>query len=80
MRWTPPPPPAILSAGMIPERSLTFGAGPGPRLQGVLTRPQGAPAGVVVCHPHPRFGGDMGNPVVTAAARVALEALSRGQT
>ena len=59
---------------MIPERALTLGAGTGPQLQGVLTLPQGASAGVVVCHPHPQFGGDMGNPVVTAVARACAGA------
>jgi uncharacterized protein len=40
-----------------------------------LGRPaQGAPlAGLVLCHPHPQFGGDMENPVVVRAAEVARD-------
>lgn len=36
-------------------------------LEGVLSAPAGAPrVGVIVCHPHPLFGGDMHNNVVSA--------------
>jgi alpha/beta superfamily hydrolase len=36
-------------------------------LEGVLHLPASLPApGVVVCHPHPQYGGDMGNNVVVA--------------
>lgn len=31
-----------------------------------LAIPDGAEAAVVFCHPHPQYGGDMDNPVVTA--------------
>ncbi len=44
-------------------------------LAGVLHQPQGSGlAGVEVCHPHPLFGGDMGNNVVLALC----EALATG--
>src|SRR5512137_2315118 len=29
--------------------------------------------GVVLCHPHPQYGGDMDHPVVTTAAEAAFE-------
>lgn len=54
---------------MIPERSLTFGGGTGPRLEGALSMAPGASSGVVLCHPHPQYGGDMDSPVVVTAAR-----------
>jgi alpha/beta superfamily hydrolase len=52
---------------MIPEQPVTFAVTPAQSLEGALSLPGGAPAGVVVCHPHPLYGGDMDNPVVTAA-------------
>ena len=49
-------------------RTLTFASGD-LSLEGALHPPDGeAPApGVVVCHPHPLYGGDMDNNVVVAA-------------
>ncbi len=41
----------------------------GLRLEGDLCTPHGAALGVVICHPHPQFGGDRYNPVVDAMFR-----------
>jgi alpha/beta superfamily hydrolase len=54
---------------MIPERPLTLRLDAGIALEGALALPAGAHTGVVVCHPHPLYGGDMDSPVVVAAAR-----------
>ncbi len=43
-------------------------------LEGIISTPEGLPApypAVVVCHPHPRLGGDMHNAVVLAVCRAA---------
>ena len=51
---------------MIVEQPVTI---PGERsLEAALALPPGAPLGVVLCHPHPRYGGDMDSPVVVVAA------------
>jgi alpha/beta superfamily hydrolase len=42
-------------------------------LEGILHRPEGTGAGVVVCHPHPLRGGDMDNHVVTGICRALAE-------
>lgn len=34
--------------------------------------PPGAASGVVLCHPHPQYGGDMEGPVVVTAARACV--------
>ena len=52
---------------MILERPATIAPGAGVTLEGALACPAGAAAGVVVCHPHPRYGGDMDNAVVASA-------------
>jgi alpha/beta superfamily hydrolase len=46
----------------------------GPRLEGKLAVSDGSNAGLVLCHPHPLYGGDMENPVIVRAADVAREA------
>ena len=56
------------------ERSLTIQVPGGPTLEGRLASPTGARAGVVACHPHPLYGGDMDNPVVIRVVEVAREA------
>ncbi len=51
---------------MIAERPVTI---PGePSLEAALALPPGARLGVVLCHPHPRYGGDMDSPIVVVAA------------
>ena len=52
---------------MIAERPHSIAVVGGPSLEGALAVPPAARAGVVVCHPHPLYGGDMDNPVVLAA-------------
>ncbi len=54
----------------MPYRSVTF-LSEGLALEGVLQVPEGEGPfpGVVVCHPHPRMGGDMDNNVVLASCR-----------
>ena len=66
----------------IPENALLSGGsaelmfnGPAGRLEGLIATPKGEPIGTcVVCHPHPLFGGTMGNKVVWTVANAALKA------
>lgn len=53
---------------MIPERSVTIPSPEGFDLEGALSAAPASTLGVVVCHPHPRYGGDMDSHVVVAAA------------
>ncbi len=51
----------------LTTRAVTFSSGD-LSLEGALHLPDATPApGVVVCHPHPLYGGDMDNNVVVAA-------------
>lgn len=59
---------------MIPERPVTLAPAPGVRLEALSTIPPGARTGVVLCHPHPLYGGDMHNPVVLRAASACAAA------
>ena len=59
---------------MIPERTATIPVGPGLTLEAAIAVPVDAGAGVVLCHPHPLYGGDMHNPVVVRAARAGMVA------
>ena len=45
----------------------------GIKLEGLLNLQEALPfkAGVIFCHPHPQYGGDMDNPVITAAVEAA---------
>lgn len=56
---------------MISEAPATVTVPDGTRLEALVAVPAGATAGVVVCHPHPLYGGDMDNPVVVRAVEVA---------
>ena len=54
-------------------QAVTFQAGD-LTLEGALHLPEKTPAaGVVVCHPHPLYGGDMDNNVVMAACQALVE-------
>jgi uncharacterized protein len=53
------------------EQPLIVEVPAGPSLQALLSDPPSASAGLVLCHPHPLYGGDMDNPVVVRAAEVA---------
>jgi alpha/beta superfamily hydrolase len=43
----------------------------GPRLEARLAESPTATGGLVLCHPHPLYGGDLDNPVIVRAAEVA---------
>lgn len=55
------------------EEIVRFAAGD-VTLDGRLVVPPGASAGVVVCHPHPQYGGSMENELVVALADSIQEA------
>ena len=57
------------------QQAITFDSGD-IALEGALHLPDGDGkfAGVVVCHPHPRYGGNMSNGVVTALTKSIVEA------
>ena len=57
-----------------PGEPLTFPSGD-LTLEGLFQRPQAVPhPAVVVCHPHPLFGGDMHNSVVAAVCQALVKA------
>jgi uncharacterized protein len=58
---------------MIAERAITLRTPDGISLHGRLGVPPEASGGVVVCHPHPLYGGDMDNPVVVRAVEVCSD-------
>src|SRR2546428_12194195 len=58
---------------MISERPATVAVARDIVLEGRLAVPAGARAGVVICHPHPLYGGDMDNPVVVRVQQVCAE-------
>jgi len=55
---------------MIPEEAGTLTTSDGVVLEVRLAVPSAARGGIVVCHPHPLYGGDMENPVVVRIAEV----------
>jgi alpha/beta superfamily hydrolase len=58
---------------MIPEQPATLAVAPDVTLESRLAVPAGASAGVVICHPHPLYGGDMDNPVVVRVQQVCAD-------
>ena len=57
------------------EKKILFASG-GIKLEGLIHQSE-APSvsgGVVLCHPHPQFGGDMENPVIHSGVHAAVEA------
>lgn len=56
------------------EEAVTIPVPDGPRLEGRRALTGAGMGGFVLCHPHPLYGGDMDNPVVTRAAEVAQAA------
>jgi uncharacterized protein len=55
---------------MIPEQPVSLAVGPDLSLEALLALPASPTAGVVICHPHPLYGGDMENPVVVRVQEV----------
>ena len=56
------------------EESASVEVEPGLLLEARLELTSDARGGLVVCHPHPLYGGDMDNPVVVRSVEVAREA------
>jgi alpha/beta superfamily hydrolase len=57
-----------------PARSLAIVPAEGPRLAGLLDGPEDAGRGVVICHPHPAFGGRKESTVVRLVAEACSAA------
>lgn len=58
---------------MIAEASDTVVTSDGLVLEARVSSPPKASGGVVLCHPHPLYGGDMDNPVMIRAAEVCAD-------
>ena len=58
---------------MIPEQPVKLSVGADLSLEALLALPPSPPAGVVICHPHPLYGGDMENPVVVRVREVCAD-------
>jgi alpha/beta superfamily hydrolase len=60
---------------VVRERDITFPSG-GLTLEAIFytAGEEQPPAAIVVCHPHPQYGGDMRNIVVSTVVRGALDA------
>src|SRR5262245_30139519 len=55
------------------EEDVRIDVAGGVSLEARLSLVENARGGLVVCHPHPLYGGDMENPVVVRVAEVASE-------
>jgi uncharacterized protein len=55
------------------EEEVSIAVPGGPSLEGWVEVCPGGRGGMVVCHPHPLYGGDMDNPVVVRIAEVARD-------
>jgi uncharacterized protein len=63
-----------MKEGDVVEEQVTFPAG-NIQLEGLLWLPAQTPQrGVVLCHPHPQYGGDMQNNVISALAQALQQA------
>jgi hypothetical protein len=77
MRDLPPPPerPEVSPPATVRgEEPVTIpGLDGGPSLEGMLRAPAGARRAVLLCHPHPLYGGTMHSAVVLAIAKVLAD-------
>jgi uncharacterized protein len=55
---------------MISEQPIGVAVGADLTLEALLALPASPSGGVVICHPHPLYGGDMENPVVVRVQEV----------
>ncbi len=55
---------------MIAEQPIRLAVGAQLSLEALLAVPASPSGGVVICHPHPLYGGDMENPVVVRVQEV----------
>src|SRR5216117_3551162 len=58
---------------MISEQSVVIDVSQQLTLEARLAVPASPGGGIVICHPHPLYGGDMDNPVVVRVAEVCRE-------
>jgi alpha/beta superfamily hydrolase len=58
---------------MISETAQTLTASDGVVLEARLGAPPSPRGGIIICHPHPLYGGDMDNPVVVRIGEVCRD-------